>query len=93
VIKEIYYSPNCAVKLMDVAIRFMAAGTKLFEYKNGNTKNLIAEESSASRSLMHDAWIALEVNPKIQNVEDLLIYIDWKISQQPSSYQMECGAV
>lgn len=83
--KDIYFSPLKSIKLFDTQVRYAVHGSRIYEYKSGIGKQLIAEEPQANLN-PHTLWIGLEINSKIQSLHDFVFFIDWKNDPDEQKY-------
>jgi hypothetical protein len=84
--KEIYFSPTARVKVFDGFIRYVASSNSLQEYKSPASRQLISEGLSKGFLEPHCLWIGIELNPKIQSLDQLCLFYDWKNDPEESSY-------
>lgn len=83
--KDIYFSPCRNVIVFDTAIRYMAVGKSLYEYKSPTTKQLL--EGRANDSLEpFNVWIAIETNSHTKSFNDFVFYFDWKNDPEKKNY-------
>ncbi|HMT28082.1 MAG TPA: hypothetical protein PKD91_02260, partial [Bacteroidia bacterium] len=83
--KDIYFSPIKSYKIFDAQIKYAISGTKIFEYRNAFSKQLIAEEQRFSLE-PHTLLLGIEVNSKIQNLNDFIFFLDWKNDPDEHKY-------
>jgi hypothetical protein len=75
---EIAFTPVDAVQLFDVQIAYTAVGGNLFSY-DANQNRLLATRAGRARPLENNAfWIGLRVANKVQDLNGLSFYFDWK---------------
>ncbi len=83
--KEIYFSPLRKFKLFDAQVRYAIQGTRIFEYKTPVSKQVLAEEHRSNLN-PHTLWLGLEINQKIQNLNDFVFFFDWKNDPDENKY-------
>ena len=84
--KEIYFSPSARVKIFDGAIRYTASQHQLFEYKNPLSRQLISDNQSTGALEPHTLWLGLELNQKVNRLEEMCFFFDWKNNPDESVY-------
>ncbi|MBL0341125.1 MAG: type VI secretion system baseplate subunit TssF [Bacteroidetes bacterium] len=72
--KEIYFSPLKNYKLFDAQIKYSISGNKVYEYKNGVIKQSIAEDVRSSLN-SHTLWLGLDINTKIQQLDEFVFFL------------------
>jgi hypothetical protein len=84
VAKDIYFSPLRSYKVFDAQVKYSISGTKIFEYRNAFSKQVVAEELRSNLN-PHTLWLGIEVNSKIQSLNDFVFFLDWK--NDPDEYR------
>lgn len=75
---DVFFTPVDAVQLFDVQIAYLATGSNLFSYDT-NYNRLLTSRTGRARSGDNNAfWIGLRVNDKVENLNGLAFYFDWK---------------
>ncbi len=75
--KDIYFSPAKVNKVFDAQIKYAICGTKIFEYRNAVSKQIVAEELRSGLN-PHSLYLGIEINSKIQSLNDFVFFLDWK---------------
>ena len=92
--KEIYLSPTLEVKLSSEEIKYVAYERNLFEISNLFYKDAIRDYKHSLPSGV--VFLGIELtNPKVEEIEDLMLYIDIKNTHQKEMFhyylkQMKC---
>ena len=84
--KEIFFSPSGLFKIFDGDVKYFACNNLLHEYKSPVSRQLISEGQSIGTLEQNTVWLALELNPRIQSLDDLCFFFDWKNDPDESSY-------
>jgi hypothetical protein len=74
---DIFFTPVDAVKLFDIQIAYMASGGNLFSYDGAFSKQLVMRCKTRTGE-SNTLWLGLRVNPKIEDIQNLFFYFDWK---------------
>lgn len=84
---DVAFTPVDAVRLFDVQIAYLAAGSDLFSYDAAYNR-LLATRAGRARPAENNAfWMGLRVNNKIENLEGLTFYFDWKNTEPALAQQ------
>jgi len=75
---DLFFSPTRKVKLFDAAIKYIATGTNLFLISEVNSKEYFLKARHGARFNPHTVWIALETDEKIDSLDEMSFFIDWK---------------
>ncbi len=84
--KEIFFSPTGFFKVFDGDVRYVACNNLLMEYKSPVSRQVISDGQNIAPLENNTAWVALELNPRIQQLDDLCFFFDWKNDPEESSY-------
>jgi hypothetical protein len=74
---DVFFTPVDSVPLFDAQVTHIATAENLYAYNGTFSKQLIAK----SRSKINERgilWIGLRINPKIEDINGLFFYFDWK---------------
>jgi hypothetical protein len=74
---DVFFTPVDSVQIFDAQVTHIATAENLYAYGATFSKQLIAQSRSkfGERSTL---WIGIKVNPKIEDINDLSFYFDWK---------------
>lgn len=85
IIKDIYFSPLRRFTIFDSAIKYMAVGKSIYEFKTPSSKQVLEGVANDSLEPFH-VWMAIEANPKITTLNNLVFYFDWKNDPEKENY-------
>ncbi len=84
---DIFFTPVDSVQIFDAEIAYIATGGNLFAYDASFDKQLTAR--SKGKFTEHNTlWIGLKVNPKIEDIQNLFFYFDWKNIESKLAYRI-----
>jgi len=74
--KTVFFTPSGTYKLFNGSVKFLAAGTRLFEVTVENYKEIFAQSSFRKTLPPNALWIGLEINEEIESLEGLSLCFD-----------------
>lgn len=74
---DIFFTPVGPVKIFDAQVAYIATAENLYAYNSTFTKQLIARGKTKFDD-RNTLWIGLKVNDKIENIDNLFFYFDWR---------------
>jgi len=74
---EVFFTPVDAVQIYDAQVSHIATGENLYAYNQTFSKQLIAH-SKTKQAERNTLWLGLKINPKIDNINNLFFYFDWR---------------
>jgi hypothetical protein len=80
---DFYFSPANAINIFDGEIKFLASSKELFQISDGIQKTSVASSIKRNASLLHKAWIGIELHDEIENLDGISFYFHW--INQPES--------
>lgn len=74
---EINFTPVDTVQVFDVQVTCIGTGSSLFTYDPAFNKNTVSrsKDKFPENNML---WLGLKVNPKLEELGNLLFYFDWK---------------
>ncbi len=77
--KELYFSVIDPCRLVDGAVRYIAAGNRILRVDNLPFREAVAQSSSRTETLpSNEAWIGLELNNDVQTLAGISFFFNWK---------------
>jgi hypothetical protein len=78
VVKDIYFSPVSKINIFDTAVKYMAVGRSVYEFKTPSSKLLLTEDRSGAALPASHVWLGIDVNNKLSSLNNFVFYFDWK---------------
>ena len=75
---DLFFTPVDKIRIMNAGITCLATGNNLFTFDPGYNKQLTAQTQAGSRTENNVLWLGLTVDEKIDNINNLFFYFDWK---------------
>ncbi len=82
---DVFFTPAGKVKLFNAAVCCMATGNHLFTFDDNYNKQFTAQTQQGRQVENNVAWLGLRVDEKIDNINNLFFYFDWKNSEHAAS--------
>ncbi|MBL0104966.1 MAG: type VI secretion system baseplate subunit TssF [Bacteroidetes bacterium] len=84
--KEIFFSPLTNYKLFDGDIKYAASSNLLFEYKSPISRQNLSDGFSTDKLDPSVLWIGIELNTRVNSLQDMSFYFDWKNDSEQDQY-------
>ena len=75
---DVFFTPVDRVKLFNAAVSYIATGSTLVSYDASFNKQQVAQTTSGRRMENNVLWVALTIDDRITNFNNLFFYFDWK---------------
>lgn len=74
---DVFFTPVGKLKLTQARMRCLATGTNLYSIDENNQK-LVAAQAKGSRLDNNSLWIGITVDEKIDDINNLFFYFEWR---------------
>lgn len=74
---DIFFTPVDAVQVFDAQIAYIGTGGNLYSYDTSFNKQLTLRGKGRMKET-NTLWLGIKVNPKIEDIRNLLFCFDWK---------------
>ncbi len=75
---DVFFTPVDKIRLFNAGISCLATGNNLFAFDPNYNKQLSAQTTGGSRAENNVLWLGLTIDDKIDNINNLFFYFDWK---------------
>ena len=75
---DIFFTPVDSVQIIDAQISYEITGSNLFGYDQAGNRQLISRTTNGKPAENNAVWIGVKMNDKIENIDKLYFYFDWK---------------
>lgn len=75
---DLHFTPVDAVPVFDVQLVYLATGSQLFSLDAAFNRESVARGGKSPFTNTHTIWLGLKVNPKLDTLQNLSFYFDWK---------------
>ena len=75
---QMHFTPVDAIQLFDVQLACMVTNGNLFAYESPFSRQVTARAGRGKQTENNTIWIGLRINNKIENINGLFFYFDWK---------------
>lgn len=76
-LNSLSFIPVAPFELIKARIRFINTGGRLYEYGEGNRKNLVGIPEKPTPALNNAVWLGIEADPEIRSLENVSFYFDF----------------
>jgi hypothetical protein len=74
---DVIFTPVDALQIFDAQVAYIATAENLYAYNTTFSKQLTAR-CNTKMAEQNALWIGLKINPKIEDINNLVFYFDWK---------------
>ena len=85
---DIFFTPVDTVEIFDAQITYLISGNSLFAYDQSFNKQLIARTIKGKLTENSTIWLGLNINKKIESIQNLFFCFDWKNIEPQLSYRI-----
>ncbi len=75
---DIFFTPVDSVQIFDAQIFYSINGSNLLGYDQTGNRQVVARTISGKPAENNAVWIGLKLNEKIEDINNLYFYFDWK---------------
>ena len=75
---DVFFTPVAKLKLFQAGISCMVTGNNLYTIDGNNNKLITGQTKLGSRLDNNVLWLGITINEKIDNINNLFFYFDWK---------------
>lgn len=75
---DVFFTPVDAVQVLDVQVAHLLSVGNLFSYDPSYNRQVTARAGRGKYPENNTLWLGLRVNAKIDNIQNLALYFDWK---------------
>ena len=75
---DVFFTPVAKLKLFKVGVSALVTGNALYSVDANYNKLIAAQTQAGSRIENNVLWLGLHVDEKIENIDNLFFYFDWK---------------
>ncbi len=75
---DVFFTPVGRLKLFNAGITYLATGNALYTVDTNYNKQIATQTLAGSRIENNVLWLGIHLDEKIENINNLFFYFDWK---------------